>query len=167
MFIYIYRYRRPNRGGIDGYSRIVTHLVVASNNRTITAQTAFFTGVREYGLPSRGRTDKGGENVGIGRLMLTYRGVYRGSFMTGCSTRNQRIERLWRDVNNSWVSVFQRIFGHFALVFSLVILVGKWKKLADWTWTVKWTWSWSFSAIYLSIVQIHLNEFRRSWQSVS
>ena len=116
-FMYFLRYRMPIHGGIDGYSRIVTHLVVASNNRVITALSAFLKGVDDYGLPSRVRTDKGGENVGIGRFMLTYRGVDRGSFLIGRSTHNQRIERLWRDVKNGCVSVFQRIFGYYLLAY--------------------------------------------------
>ena len=45
-------------GGIDGFSRVVTYLQAATNN---TAQTAFFGGVASYGLPSRVRTDQGGE----------------------------------------------------------------------------------------------------------
>jgi len=102
----------PIHGGIDGYSRVITHLVVADNNRASTALGAFLRGVEENGLPSRVRTDKGGENIGIGRFMVHHRGLNRGSFLTGRSTHNQRIERLWLDVKNGCVSVFQRLFGY-------------------------------------------------------
>ena len=50
-------------GGIDGYSRLIMFLIAATNNRADTALSAFLQGVRAYGLPSRVRTDRGGEKM--------------------------------------------------------------------------------------------------------
>ena len=55
------RWRLVIHGGIDGYSRLITYLKVAPNNLATTALNAFLQAVREFGLPSHVRMDRGGE----------------------------------------------------------------------------------------------------------
>ena len=59
----------------------------------------FQEAVYEFGLPLRVRSEKGGENVQVCDMMLERRGYGRRSFITNKSTHNQRIERLWKDIN--------------------------------------------------------------------
>ena len=54
---------------IDGFSRMVTSLVCASDNRAETALKAFLSGVKVFGLPARVRGDCGTENVAIAEYM--------------------------------------------------------------------------------------------------
>ena len=61
--------------------------------------SVFGQGVVEFGLPSRVRGEKGMENIEVEKYMITNRGVDRGSFIVGQSVHDQRIERLWEEVN--------------------------------------------------------------------
>ena len=54
-------------GAVDGYSRLILCLHYSSNNRTNTVYRLF---VERFGYPSRVRSDQGGENVDVARLML-------------------------------------------------------------------------------------------------
>ena len=70
----------------------------------------FVTATNEYCVPSRVRSDKGGENNGACEYMLRARGTGRHSHIAGKSTHNQRIERLWRDVFRCVTSTFYTLF---------------------------------------------------------
>ena len=103
------RWRMVIHGGVDGYSRTVVYLACSHNNRATTVFTAFEEAVAMYGLPTRVRSDLGGENVDIWTYMVEQHGS-ESAVITGSSTHNERIERLWRDVFCSVGAVFYELF---------------------------------------------------------
>ncbi|XP_018974583.2 uncharacterized protein LOC109105769 [Cyprinus carpio] len=78
------------------------YLGAATDNKASTAFGFFHQSVERNGFPLRVRGDQGVENVEMARCMFSVRGCGRGSFMSGKSVHNQRIERLWRDI---WMAV--------------------------------------------------------------
>ncbi|CAL8302286.1 unnamed protein product [Gadus morhua 'NCC'] len=63
------RWRMVIHGGIDGYSRLIVFLRASSNNRSSTVLESFVNAVDRYGVPSRVRTDKRGENSSVCLMM--------------------------------------------------------------------------------------------------
>lgn len=100
--------------GIDGYSRILVFIHCSTNNTAGIVLGLFQTAVDLFGLPSRVRTDKGGESVSVAGYMLNHplRGPGRASHITGRSVHNQRIERFWRDLFSRCTSLFYYLFYH-------------------------------------------------------
>jgi len=75
----------------------MVHLKCADNNRALTVLSLYTDAVHLHGLPNRARSDLGGENVNIWHYMIEQHSSNE-AVITGSSTHNERIERLWRDV---------------------------------------------------------------------
>ena len=91
------KWRLVIHGAIDGFSRTITFLHCSDNNQAPTVLNLFTTAAEYYGLPSKVRTDLGGENREVWRYMIEQH-ASESAVITGSSTHNERIERLWRDV---------------------------------------------------------------------
>ena len=137
-------------GCIDGFSRMITSLICASNNYAETALSGFLDGVKTYGLPARVRGDKGGENIGILRFMREKQG-YEGAYIQGKSVHNQRIERLHYDTTHCVLSHFKAIFYHLEENNELDL-----SSEID---------LYALHFVFLPIIQRSLNEFKEAWNN--
>ncbi len=72
----------------------------------------FLDAVLAYGIPSRVRGDRDGENRDVAILMILLRGLHRASYMWGSSTHNTRIERLWVEVGTQFARRWRAFFLH-------------------------------------------------------
>lgn len=95
---------------IDGFSRTIIYVKCADNNRAPTVLQFFSDGIAQFGLPDKVRSDHGGENVGVWRLMIAAHNRDYSCVITGSSVHNERIERLWRDVHRCVVAPFSDTF---------------------------------------------------------
>lgn len=104
------RWRMVFHGCVDGYSRTIIYLQCLNNNRASSVLSLFQQGVSDFGLPSRVRSDHGRENIEVARFMLNSRGLNRRSMIMGRSVHNQRIERLWAELNRVVSYYFSDLF---------------------------------------------------------
>lgn len=104
------RWRFIIHAGVDGFSRTIVYIKCDNNNRASTALNFFREGLETFGLPDSVRSDHGGENVDIWRLMIASHNGDVSCILTGSSTHNQRVERLWRYVHRSVGHIFSDVF---------------------------------------------------------
>ena len=63
--IVLFRWRLVVHGGVDGFSRFIVYLSCSNNNKSETVYHLFESAIRDYGIPDRVRSDKGGENIKV------------------------------------------------------------------------------------------------------
>ena len=143
------RYRLVIHAGVDGFSRTIVYIKCSDNNRAATALESFLSGVTTFGLPMCVRTDHGGENVDVWRHMLSATGNNSSSVITGSSTHNERVERMWRDIRRSVTSTF-------SATFSSLETEGVLEPLND-------TDMFCLHYVYLPRINQRLQEFQESW----
>ena len=69
------RWRFVVHGYIDGFSRIPVYLSCNTNIKASTVLSCFRDAVAQWGLPSRIRSDRGGENIDVVQYMIHRRGT--------------------------------------------------------------------------------------------
>ncbi|XP_026111037.1 uncharacterized protein LOC113085763 [Carassius auratus] len=145
------RWRIVIHGAIDGYSRLVTFLQASNNNRSSTVMNCFLDAISKYGVPSRVRTDHGGENNAVCLFMNLFRGTERGSALRGRSTHNQRIERLWVDLWRGVSNVYYDLF-HFLESEGIVDVDNEMHM-------------WALQYVYIPRINKDLTNFKHQWNN--
>lgn len=108
-------------GAIDGFSRKMLWLQVGFKNNDPRYIAKF---LMEYvrginGVPCVVRGDHGTENSIVRDIQRALRlnhndNMQEASFLYGCSTSNQRIERWWRHLTESWTRFYIDLFKEIA-----------------------------------------------------
>ena len=109
------RWRFVIHGAVDGFSRLITFLKVADNNRAKTVLNAYLQAVDEFGLPSRVRMDKGGENVAEITSLFPHcdeKSVSSKLRSRGILVKRDRVQDSLRRVNPSGVILRSRAVLH-------------------------------------------------------
>ena len=145
------RWRMVTHGAIDGYSRLIVYLHCSNNNKASTVYQYFLSAVQKYSLPSRVRSDQGLENVHVAQHMIEKRGLQRRSMITGSSTHNQRIERLWRDLHQSVTILYYKLFYFM--------------EHNDYLDPMNEHHLWALSYVYLPRINKSIREFTQSWNN--
>ena len=109
-------------GWIDGFSRRIMFLHASTNNRSETVFQLFMNALNKCGWPSRVRSDRGGENVGVATAMVTLRGIGRQSHIAGSSVHNQRIKRLWRDTFRCMCHQYYALFYEMEVACLILVM---------------------------------------------
>lgn len=138
-------------GCVDGFSRTIIYLACLDNNRASSVLSLFMVGVQNFGMPSRVRCDHGLENTGVARFMLYRQGLNRHSVITGRSVHNQRIERLWAELNRV-------VSYHFVNLFNFMEEHGVLDSLNE-------VHLFCLHYIYLPRIQRAATEFQNQWNN--
>ena len=149
LLITFCRWGFSTNGCTDGFSRLITMLHCDTDNTASTVLRLFVHACAEYGVPSRLRSEHGGENTKVALFMNLIRG--RSSHITGKSVHNECIERLWRDVRNQVTSVFYLEF--YSMEDDLAINLDR-----DNTNDLL-----ALHYVYLPVINQRLDTFRNAW----
>ena len=104
------RWRMVIHGAVDGFSRPVVFLRCGTDNEAVTVLELFEEATKKFNMPHRIRCDHGTENIDVARWMLAKHNPFINPVITGLSVHNQRIERLWRDIGDSFVRYYRCLF---------------------------------------------------------
>lgn len=139
-------------GCIDGLSRMIIYLRVADNNSALFVTQCFIEACRSFNTqPLQVVGDHGGENVGIARVQFAKRGEHARPkpYHATKSTNNQRMERCWRDINDTVSIRFVELFRHWSSLYDL----DSSNPLHIWT----------LQFMFIPLIQDHLDRFKSMW----